>query len=222
MSTQILGNIELVTKQEVEGMLEEVVVSEQTIDDKIAVERENRETAVAAVRAVIEQAKTSQLADKTELDDKITDEAAIRDGRDRGIEENLAKEIGERKAADQSLLETLTQMQEDNHTFKEDAYAFSFVEKIKGLPIAMITVTNTDKSLHVGDTITTIDEDYFPKRSVDFIMYSEQLDSVGASKTVMLVLRLDNDGNVKVVNMVDVATATSVTDEASAVYFTER
>ena len=216
--TQLLGDVELVTKQEVEAMLSASIVSESTIDDKVKAEADAREASENALTAVVEQYKSTAMADKAELDDKISDEAEIRDRRDKGIEADLATEVGNRETADAELLKEIASCRE----YSTDSYASSFVEKLKGLPIAMITVTNTDKSLHVGDTITTIDEEYFPKRSVDFTMFSEQRTSTGAMATKLLVLRLDNNGNVNVVNMVDITTATAVTDIASVMYFTER
>lgn len=217
MSTQLLGNVQLVTKQEVEAMLDSTVISEDTIDDKISAVKSDTETAIKGVTTSLNLEREERVAKYAELDDKISDEAEIRDAADKSLASRIKVEADNREQADTQILDTIAEFSE----YIEETYPNAFVEKIKGLPIAFLTVTNHDKSLHVGDTIATVDEKFFPKRAADFVMYSEQLDDTGASKTVMLLLRLDNSGNVNVLNMVDVALATNATDTATTIYFTE-
>lgn len=274
MSTQVLGDVCLVTIKEVEAMLDAVIVPEETIDAKIAVEATNRDDAIGLVTAELNTAKAAIAANKAELNDKVTDEASIRARVDNGLDERLTEEIGARKNADNALVsvidaakvdiqtaqrsiatlqENATTLQSsiddlrdtmdaadgtlrgsiesvntaltdkitEMKTYEHAEYPRVFAERLSGLPIAMITVTNDDKSLSIGDTIATVDTKYFPKRSFEFTMYSEQLTYQGASKTVMLILRLDNNGNINVVNMFDVSGATAATDVATVTYFTE-
>lgn len=274
MSTQVLGDVCLVTNKEVEAMLDAVIVPEETIDAKIAVEATNRDDAIGLVTAELNTAKATIAANKAELNDKVTDEASIRARVDNGLDERLTEEIGARKNADNALVSvidaakvdlqtaqrSITALQEnatmlqssiddlrdtmdaadgtlrgsiesvntaltdkitEMKTYERAEYPRVFAERLSGLPIAMITVTNDDKSLSIGDTIATVDTKYFPKRSFEFTMYSEQLTYQGASKTVMLILRLDNNGNINVVNMFDVSGATAATDVATVTYFTE-
>lgn len=274
MSTQVLGDVCLVTNKEVEAMLSAVIVPEETIDAKIATEATNRDNAIGLVTAELSTAKATMAADKAELNDKIVDEAAIRARVDNGLDERLTEEVGARKNADNALVsvidaakvdiqtaqrsiaalqENATTLQSsiddlrdtmdaadstlrgsietvntaltdkitEMKTYERAEYPHVFVERLSGLPIAMLTVTNTDKSLSIGNTIATVDTKYFPKRAFEFTMYSEQLTYQGASKTVMLILRLDNNGNINVVNMFDVSGATAATDVATVTYFTE-
>lgn len=274
MSTQVLGDVCLVTNKEVEAMLSAVIVPEETIDAKIATEATNRDDAIGLVTAELNTTKATVDANKAELNDKIVDEAAIRARVDNGLDERLTEEVGARKNADNALVSvidaakvdiqtaqrsiaalqenattlqssvddlrdtmdaadstlresietvntTLTDKITEMKTYERAEYPRVFAERLSGLPIAMITVTNDDKSLSIGDTIATVDTKYFPKRSFEFTMYSEQLTYQGTSKTVMLILRLDNNGNINVVNMFDVSGATAATDVATVTYFTE-
>ena len=218
MSTQAFGDVELVTKQEVQAMIEHATLSEDQIDNKIASSKSLIDSEIAGVSSAIEHERTTRENEKLELDDKIEDEAHLRTESFESVRQDLAQEASVRQQADTELIEALAEFK----TFEEQTYPNAFVEKIKGLPIAFLTIDNHDKSLHIGDTIATLDHPFFPKRAHDFIMYVEQIDaSTGNSKTVLLLLRLDNDGNVKVVNMFDVAMATSLTDTITTMYFTE-
>lgn len=218
MSTQVLGDVQLVTKQEVEAMLQATVITEDVIDDKIAVETSARELAESILRSSIETERTQREADKLELDDKISDEAEIRSREDAALRTEIGQEAEVRRQADTDIVQAI----DDMRTFEEEHYPNSYAQRLKGLPIAILTVHNTDKSLHVGDTITTVDEKFFPKQAVDFWMDVEQLDSVGASKTCWIHCRLDNNGNVTVINIFDFAGATSATDTYTVMYLTEK
>lgn len=216
MSTQVLGNVNLITKEEVEAMLEVVVVTEDTIDEKIEAEKEAREASENTITTALNLEKTQREADKVELDDKIADEAEIRDRRDEGLENDIQQEASIRQQGDNDILTAMNNFKE----MVSETYPNAYATRLKGLPIATLTVHNTDKSLHIGDTIATIDQQFFPKQSVDFWMDVEQIDS-GASKTVMVCCRLDNHGNVNVINMFDFTGASSATDAATITYFTE-
>ena len=218
MSTQVLGDVQLVTKQEVEAMLQTTVITEDVIDDKIAVETSARELAESILRSSIETERTQREADKLELDDKISDEAEIRSREDAALRTEIGQEAEVRRQADTDIVQAI----DDMRTFEEEHYPNSYAQRLKGLPIAILTVHNTDKSLHVGDTITTVDEKFFPKQAVDFWMDVEQLDGVGASKTCWIHCRLDNNGNVTVINIFDFAGATSATDTYTVMYLTEK
>jgi len=218
MSTQVLGNVNLVTKQEVEAMLDATVITEAQIDAKINVEKSARELAIDTVNAALAQETNQREADKLELDDKIADEAVLRDHGDNALNTRIDQEASIRQQADVDIVHAI----EDFKTFEEETYPNAYVAKLKGLPIAILTVHNTDKSLHVGDTIATLDQKFFPKQAVDFIMYVEQIDAgTGTSRTVMITCRLNNNGDITVVNMFDVTGATSATDRVTVLYFTE-
>lgn len=218
MSTQAFGDVELITKQEAQAMIEAATLSEDQINNRIASSKSLIDSEIAGVASTVEQERATRENEKLEIEDRISDEAHLRTESFESVRQDLAQEASQRQQADTELVEAIN----DFKTFEEQVYPNAFVEKLKGLPIAFLTIDNHDKSLHIGDTIATLDHPFFPKRAHDFIMYVEQIDaSTGNSKTVMLLLRLDNDGNVKVVNMFDVAMATSLTDTITTMYFTE-
>ncbi|MBO6100674.1 MAG: hypothetical protein J6P07_05015 [Spirochaetaceae bacterium] len=218
MSTQVLGDVQLVTKQEVEAMLDATVIPEEVIDDKVNAEKSARELAENILRTALESERTQREADKLELDDKISDEAEIRSREDAALRTEIEQEASVRQQADTDIVNAIDEMRQ----FEEEHYPNSYAQRLKGLPIAILTVHNTDKSLHVGDTITTVDEKFFPKQAVDFWMDVEQLDGTGASKTCWIHCRLDNNGNVTVINIFDFAGATSATDTYTVMYLTEK
>lgn len=218
MSTHLFGDVELITKQEAQAMIEASTLTENQVDAKIAANKAEIDVEIGAVSAAVEQERTTRENEKIELDDRIDDETALRNAGDERVQNNLDQEASVRQQADAELVQAI----EDFKTFESQVYPNAFVERLKGLPIAFLTVHNTDKSLHIGDTIATIDHPFFPRRAHDFIMYVEQIDpGTGNDKTVMLLLRLDNDGNINVINMLDVAFATAATDTITTMYFTE-
>lgn len=219
MSMQCLGDVQLVTKQEVEQMLNATIVSEEQIDDKLAAEREMREAAEQSVAAAVAHEREVREAEKLEIDDKINDEAELRSKGDAGLAEDINQEAEKRKQADTDLVHAIEDMRE----YEEEDLPNVHCRRLKGLPIAELTVHNTDKSLHVGDTIATVDEKWFPKLAYDFWMDVEQIDNnTGTSRTVLIHCRLDNDGNINVINMIeDLLVATSATDTYTFMYFTE-
>lgn len=217
---QFLDDAQLVTVQEVEAMLNATVVSEETIQSMIDSEKEMREASESSIRTLIDQERETRVNEKLELDDKISDEADIRSRADAGLAEDIHQEEEKRKQADTDLVHAIEDMRE----YEEEDLPNVHCRRLKGLPIAEMTVHNTDKSLHVGDTIATVDEKWFPKLAYDFWMDVEQIDSsTGTSKTVLIHCRLDNDGNINVINMIDgLLAATSATDVYTFMYFTEK
>lgn len=216
MSRQFMDDVELVTKQELEAALDACVVPEERVQELIDQNSEMHDANEAQIRADLNQLGTKVDADKAELVDRIEDEADTRSRADAGLAEDINQEAEKRKQADTDLVNTINEMKE----FEEEDYTNAHGRRLKGLPFAQLSVTNTDKSLHVGDTIATVDEKFFPKFAVDFWMDVEQIVS-GVSETYWVHARLDNNGNVNVVNMFPFAGATSASDTASFCYITE-
>lgn len=217
MSLQVLGDVQLVTRQEVECMIEAGSVSEDALREGLAEQGKAAERGDELLRQQLAGLGAKADARHEELDGKIGDEAEIRDRRDKGLEALIRTEISDRRQGDTAVLEALAELKE----YESEAYPNAFAEKIRGLPIAFLTVTNGDKSLSVGDTLATVDEKFFPRRAVDFHMYAEQVGD-GGSETWLLLLRLDNSGNVNVINKVKVAEGLSATDVATVLYLTEQ
>lgn len=237
MSTHALGNVQLITVQEVEAMLEEVVVPESSIDAKIAVETAARDAADQLLQGNIDNEKAErETADQT-LQDNINSEANSRQTADETLQTNINNEVQNREAADTALsgriatVETGLADETERATTEEqnirdemkqtEAEELSNVHcaRFTNLPVATIQVDNNDKSISVGDTIATVSGRYLPKIPVDFIMSSEQIIS-SVSKTYLLMLRLDTTGNVNVINMVELADGSAATDTAAVTYIT--
>lgn len=235
--TQLLGDVELVTKQEVEAMLNEVVVPESSIDAKVAAEAADREAADRLLQGNIDaEAAAREAADQT-LQEAIASEATSRQTADETLQTNINSEATAREEADIALsgrvagVETgleneVTRATTEEQAIRDDMKATEAEElsnvhcaRFTNLPIATIQVDNDDKSLSVGDTIATVSGRYLPKIPVDFIMSSEQIVST-ASKTFLLMLRLDATGNINVVNMVELADGSAATDTAAVTYIT--
>lgn len=235
--TQLLGDVELVTKQEVEAMLNEVVVPESSIDAKVAAEAADREAADRLLQGNIDaEAAAREAADQT-LQEAIASEATSRQTADETLQTNINSEATAREEADIALsgrvagVETgleneVTRATTEEQAIRDDMKATEAEElsnvhcaRFTNLPIATIQVDNDDKSLSVGDTIATVSGRYLPKIPVDFVMSSEQIVST-ASKTFLLMLRLDATGNINVVNMVELADGSAATDTAAVTYIT--
>lgn len=272
--THVLGDVELVTKQEVEALLDATVVTEATIDDKIATETtaraeaiDNALAAVAAEKARAEGAEqtlhqevldeahlrdeavdtlqahldaeattrenadaalTQNIIDETAareakdnvLQDRLDAEKAAREAQDADIERisnGLAQEITERTVADTNLhAQILAEIAVVNNEELANVKQYRF----GALPFAFIQYQNTDKSLHVGDTVATVGNAYRPRIPVDFICSVEQIEE-GASKTYWATFRIDTTGNINVINKYPAAEGTAATDVASALYITK-
>lgn len=238
MSTHALGNVQLITVQEVEAMLDEVVVPEASIDAKVAAETTAREAADQLLQGNIDNEKAERNTADTALQDNITAEAKTRQTADDTLNTLISQEAQSREVADTALsdriatIETELTTETDRATTEEkkirEEIKHTEVEKLSNvnclrltnLPIATIQVDNDDKSISVGDTIATVSARYLPKIPVDFVMTSEQIVE-STSKTFLLMLRLDTTGNINVINMVEHTDGTSATDTAAVTYITQ-
>ena len=238
MSTHALGNVQLITVQEVEAMLDEVVVPETSIDTKVAAEATAREAADQLLQGSIDNEKAEREAADTALQDNITTEANTRQTADDTLNTLVSQEVQNREVADTALSGRITAVETgladetDRATAEEqkirDEMKQTEVEELsnlhclrfKNIPIATIQIDNDDKSINIGDTIATVSARYLPKVPVDFVMSSEQI-VVSANKTFLLMLRLDITGNINVINMIELAEGSSATDTATVTYFTQ-
>lgn len=238
MSTHALGNVQLITVQEVETMLDEVVVPESSIDAKVAAEADARQAADDLLQGNIDNEKTEREAADVTLQTNIEAEASARQTADATLQTNISNEATTREEADIALsgrvatvesgLETETERAVAEEAAIRDEIKLTEVEDLSNvhcsrftnLPIATIQIDNDDKSISIGDTIATVGARYLPRIPVDFVMASEQIVSQ-VSKTYLLMLRLDTTGNVNVINMVELADGSSATDTAAVTYITQ-
>ena len=223
MSTHALGNVQLITVQEVEAMLDEVIVPEASIDAKVAAEATEREAADQLLQGNIDNEKAERETADTALQDNITSEANSRQTADDTLNTLVSQEVQNRESADTALsgritaVETgLTEMKQTEVEELSNLHCLRFTN----LPMATIQVDNNDKSVSIGDTIATVSAHYLPKIPVDFVMSSEQI-VASANKTFLLMLRLDVTGNINVINMIELAEGSSATDTATVTYFTQ-
>ena len=223
MSTHALGNVQLITVQEVEAMLDKVVVPEASIDAKVAAEATAREVADQLLQGNIDNEKAAREAADTALQNNITAEANTRQAADDTLNILISQEAQTREAADTALsgriAATETGLNEMKQTEVEEL-SNVHCSRFTNLPMATIQVDNDDKSINVGDTIATVSARYLPKIPVDFVMSSEQI-VASASKTYLLMLRLDITGNINVINKVELADGSAATDTAAVTYITK-
>ena len=223
MSTHALGNVQLITVQEVEAMLDEVVVPEASIDAKVAAEATAREAADQLLQGNIDNEKAAREAADTTLQNNITAEANTRQTADDTLNTLISQEAQNRETADTALsgriAATETKLNEMKQTEVEEL-SNVHCSRFTNLPMATIQVDNDDKSISVGNTIATVSARYLPKIPVDFVMSSEQM-VASASKTYLLMLRLDTAGNINVINMVELADGSAATDTAAVTYITK-
>ena len=238
MSTHALGNVQLITVQEVEAMLDEVIVPEASIDAKVAAEATAREAADQLLQGNIDNEKAEREAADTALQDNITAEANARQAADDTLNTLVSQEVQNREAADTALSGRITAVETDlaDETSRATAEEQKIRDEMKqieveelsnvhcsrftNLPMATIQIDNDDKSVNIGDTIATVSTRYLPKIPVDFVMSSEQI-VASVSKTFLLMLRLDTAGNINVINMVELADGSSATDTAAVTYITQ-
>ena len=120
MSTQVLGDVELVTKQELEAALDAVVVPEDDINSKIEAAGVVLEQAVATAKAEVHseveltnaalaQETANRTAKGTELTDMIHDEAQLRETTDGAVRSRIEREEGVREAADAEITQLVSQ-----------------------------------------------------------------------------------------------------------------
>ena len=238
MSTHALGNVQLVTVQEVEAMLDEVIVPETSIDAKVAAEATAREAADQLLQGSIDNEKAGREAADTALQDNITTEANTRQTADDTLNTLVSQEVQNREAADTALSGRISVVEAgladetdrataEEKKIRDDMKQLEIEElsnlhctRFTNLPIATIQVDNDDKSISVGDTIATVSARYLPKMPVDFVMSSEQI-VASVSKTFLLMLRIDITGNINVINMVELADGSAATDTAAVTYITQ-
>lgn len=238
MSTHALGNVQLITVQEVEAMLDEVVVPEASIDAKVAAEATAREAADQLLQGNIDNEKAERETADTALQNNITSEANSRQTADDTLNTLISQEVQNRETADSALssrlvtVETGLTGETDRATAEEkkirDDMKQLEVEEISNLhctrfanlPIATVQIDNNDKSISIGNTIATVSARYLPRIPVDFVMSSEQI-VTSASKTFLLMLRIDITGNINVINMVELADGSAATDTAAVTYITQ-
>lgn len=223
MSTHALGNVQLITVQEVEAMLDEVIVPEASIDAKVAAETTAREAADQLLQGNIDNEKAGrETADET-LQNNITAEANARQTADNTLNTLVSQEVQNRESADTALSGRITAVETGLTEMKQtevEELSNLHCSRFTNLPMATIQIDNNDKSIHIGDTIATVSARYLPKVPVDFVMSSEQI-VASVSKTFLLMLRLDITGNINVINMVELAEGSSATDTATVTYFTQ-
>ena len=238
MSTHALGNVQLITVQEVEAMLDEVIVPEASIDAKVAVETTAREAADQLLQGNIDNEKAERETADTTLQDNITAEANARQAADDTLNTLVSQEVQNREAADTALSGRISAVEtgladETRRATAEEQKIRDEMKQIEveelsnihcsrftNLPMATIQVDNNDKSVNIGDTIATVSTRYLPKIPVDFVMSSEQI-VASVSKTFLLMLRLDTAGNINVINMVELVDGSSATDTAAVTYITQ-
>ena len=223
MSTHALGNVQLITVQEVEAMLDEVIVPESSIDAKVAVETTAREAADQLLQGNIDNEKAERKAADTALQDNITAEANTRQTADDTLNTLVSQEAQNREAGDTALSGRIANVETKLDNMKQtevEELSNVHCSRFTNLPMATIQIDNNDKSVSIGDTIATVSARYLPKVPVDFVMSSEQI-VASANKTFLLMLRLDITGNINVINKVELADGSAATDTATVTYFTQ-
>ena len=226
MSSQVLGDVELVTKQEVEAMLEAVVVPEDDINTKIsnasATLNNNIQTAkdelhseIEVVQASVNDEAGQRASADTVLDDKISDEAHIRETTDDALRSRIEREEGVREAADAELSQLIAQETEarkeaddqleeniKEHLNEKESESYEdtiFCSRLSNLPIAQATLDVHDHTLEVGDIVATVGARYLPNIPVTFSFVAELTDA-GTTKYFYISARMDANGNVIVIN----------------------
>ena len=228
MSTQVLGDVELVTKQELEAALDAVVVPEDDINSKIEAAGAVLEQAIAAAKAEVHsevevtnaalaQETTNRTAKDAEIVDMIHDEAnlrettddalrsriereeGVREAADHELSELIAAEVTERKAADEKIeADIIEHLKERSHDSFEDTI---FCVRLKNLPIAQATVELHDSTLAVGDIIGSVAAEYLPDIPITFNFVAELVNqTTGDLEYFYIGARLDAAGNAIIIN----------------------
>lgn len=228
MSTQVLGDVELVTKQELEAALEAVVVPEDDINSKIETASTVLEQAIATAKAEVHseveltnaaltQETVNRTAKDAELVDKINDEAELRETTDDALRSRIEREEGVREAADHELSELIAaetsarkeadeqvkadireEMKQTQSKVFEDTV---FCSRMKNLPIAQMTIEVLDRTIAVGDIIGTVDAEYIPASPLTVSFIAELSDD----KSYHIGARVDATGNVIVISKTELA-----------------
>lgn len=228
MSTQVLGDVELVTKQELEAALDAVVVPEDDINSKIeaagVVLEQTIATAKAEVHSEVElsnaalaQETANRTAKDTELTDMIHDEAQLRETTDDALRSRIEREEGVREAADTEITQLISaetaarkEADDDLRTeFKEllkgkKSAHFEdtiFCVRLENIPLAQATVELHDATLEIGDVLATVSADYLPEIPVTFNFVAELRDAAtGKLEYFYIGVRLDATGNAVIIN----------------------
>lgn len=228
MSTQVLGDVELVTKQELEAALDAVVVPEDDINLKIEAASTILEHAITAAKAEVHseveltnaalaQETTNRTAKDNELIDIIHDEAQLRETTDDALRSRIEREEGVREAADHELseliaAETAARKAADEHVeadIKEEmkltqSKVFEdtvFCSRMKNLPLAQMTIEVLDRTITVGDVIGTVNAEYIPASPLTVSFIAELSDG----KSYHISARVDATGNVTVISKTELA-----------------
>lgn len=228
MSTQVLGDVELVTKQELEAALDAVVVPEDDINTKIEVASHVLEQAIATAKAEVHseveltnasltQEITNRTTEDTKLSDLIHDEAelrettddalrsriereeGVREAADHELSELIATEVSERKAADEKIeADIIEHLKERTRDSFEDTI---FCVRLKNLPLAQATVELHDSTLNVGDIIGSVAAEYLPEIPISFNFVAELVNQVSGDLEYFYIgARLDATGNAVIIN----------------------
>lgn len=228
MSTQVLGDVELVTKQELQAALEAVVVPEDDINSKIKAAGTALEQAIVNAKAEVHseveltnaalaQETTNRTAKDTELVDMIHDEAELRETTDDALRSRIEREEGVREAADHELSELIAtettarknaddELRNDFKTLlsskKSDHFEDTiFCVRLENIPLAQATVELHDATLEIGDILATVSADYIPEIPVTFNFVAELRNATTSSLEYFYIgVRLDATGNAIIIN----------------------
>lgn len=228
MSTQVLGDVELVTKQELQAALEAVVVPEDDINSKIKAAGTALEQAIVNAKAEVHseveltnaalaQETANRTAKDTELVDMIHDEAELRETTDDALRSRIEREEGVREAADHELSELIAtettarknaddELRNDFKTLlsskKSDHFEDTiFCVRLENIPLAQATVELHDATLEIGDILATVSADYIPEIPVTFNFVAELRNATTSSLEYFYIgVRLDATGNAIVIN----------------------
>lgn len=228
MSTQVLGDVELVTKQELQAALEAVVVPEDDINSKIKAAGTALEQAIVNAKAEVHseveltnaalaQETANRTAKDTELVDMIHDEAELRETTDDALRSRIEREEGVREAADHELSELIAtettarknaddELRNDFKTLlsskKSDHFEDTiFCVRLENIPLAQATVELHDATLEIGDILATVSADYIPEIPVTFNFVAELRNAATSSLEYFYIgVRLDATGNAIIIN----------------------
>lgn len=228
MSTQVLGDVELVTKQELEAALDAVVVPEDDINSKIeaagVVLEQAITTAKAEVHSEVElsnaaltQETANRTAKDTELTDMIHDEAQLRETTDDALRSRIEREEGVREAADAEITQLIsqetearkeadTELRNDFKTLLKSKKSAHFEDtifcvRLENIPLAQATVELHDATLEIGDILATVSADYLPEIPVTFNFVAELRNQATSElKYFYIGVRLDTTGNAVIIN----------------------
>lgn len=228
MSTQVLGDVELVTKQELEAALDAVVVPEDDINSKIeaagVVLEQAITTAKAEVHSEVElsnaaltQETANRTAKDTELTDMVHDEAQLRETTDDALRSRIEREEGVREAADAEITQLIsqetevrkkadTELRNDFKTLLKSKKSAHFEDtifcvRLENIPLAQATVELHDATLEIGDILATVSADYLPEIPVTFNFVAELRNQATSElKYFYIGVRLDTTGNAVIIN----------------------